>query len=317
MKIAVLGSGGVGGYFGGMIAHAGHQVHFIARGPHLDAIRANGLVLEKPNGDRINVQVEASDSIETAGAADLVIVAVKGWQLQSSLPMIAGLCRPDSVVLPLLNGIDAPAILAAGLPSTTVLGGLCGIIAYIAEPGVIKHVAIDPFVIFGALEGVTTFDPAVDKNKKLADIQQALGSADFRATLSDDVRLAMWRKYLFICPLSAVTSVARSPIGSVRDTAETHDLLDTLIDETIAVARAEGVVLTGQHRDAVKQQILNGPAEGTTSMQRDIQSGRPSELETQLGCLVRLAEANKVEAPLATTLYGVLKPQENSARADS
>lgn len=315
MKIAVLGAGGVGGYFGGMLAHAGHQVHFIARGQHLDAIRAHGLVIENPQGDRLSVQVAASDSSESAKGADLVIVAVKGWQLESSLPLIAELCGPDTVVLPLLNGIEAPEILAGGLPSVTVLGGLCGIIAYIGEPGMIKHAAIDPFIIFGALENVTTFDAAVDKDAKLNEIEKTLGAADFRATLVDDVRLAMWRKYLFICPLSAVTSVARSTIGAVRDTPETLDLLDTLIDETIAVGQSEGVELTKEHRDSVKEQILNGPAEGTTSMQRDIQSGRPSELQTQLGCLVRLAEANKVAAPLATTLYKLLKPQENSARA--
>jgi len=148
-------------------------------------------------------------------------------------------------------------------------------------------VAIDPFVIYGELENLTTFGPAIDRRQKLADIQQTLAAADFKATLSDDVRLAMWRKYLFICPLSAVTSLARASIGAVRDT---------------------------EHRDSVRQQIMDGPGQGTTSMQRDIQGGRPSELETQLGSLVRLALANKVEAPLATSFYGLLKPQENSAR---
>jgi len=315
VKIAVLGAGGVGGYFGGMLAHAGHQVHFIARGQHLDAIKANGLVIENPDGDRLSVQVEASDSIASAKGADLVIVAVKGWQLESSLPLIADLCGSDTIVLPLLNGIEAPEILADGLPTVSVLGGLCGIIAYIAEAGVIKHAAIDPFIIFGALKNVTRFDSAAEQDKKLAEIEKTLAASDFKATHADDVRLAMWRKYLFICPLSAVTSVARATIGAVRDTPETLALLDTLIDETIAIGRSEGVELTTEHRDSVKQQILNSPAEGTTSMQRDIQSGRPSELQTQLGCLVRLAGANKVKAPLATTLYGVLKPQENIARS--
>lgn len=314
MKVAVLGAGGVGGYFGGMLAHAGHQVHFIARGQHLDAINANGLVIEKPDGDRLTVQVQASDSTTSATDADLLIVAVKGWQLESSLPLVSEICGPETVILPLLNGIDAPAMLAAGLPSATVLGGLCGIIAYIAEPAVIKHVAIDPFVIYGELENLTTFGPAIDRRQKLADIQQTLAAADFKATLSDDVRLAMWRKYLFICPLSAVTSLARASIGAVRDTPETRDQLFALIDETIAVGRAVGVELTTEHRDSVRQQIMDGPGQGTTSMQRDIQGGRPSELETQLGSLVRLALANKVEAPLATSFYGLLKPQENSAR---
>jgi len=132
VKVAVLGAGGVGGYFGGMLAHAGHQVHFIARGQHLDAINANGLVIEKPDGDRLTVQVQASDSTTSATDADLLIVAVKGWQLESSLPLVSEICGPETVILPLLNGIDAPAMLAAGLPSATVLGGLCGIIAYIA-----------------------------------------------------------------------------------------------------------------------------------------------------------------------------------------
>lgn len=156
MKIVVVGAGGVGGYFGGRLAEHGNQVYFVARGEHLQKIRSDGLKILSPQGDAHIESVNATDNVNDIGKADVVIVTVKGWQLQEALPIITELIAQDTIILPLLNGIDAPEQLGDAFGSSHVLGGLCGIIAHLDGPGVIRHVSIDPFITLGELDGSIT-----------------------------------------------------------------------------------------------------------------------------------------------------------------
>lgn len=308
MRVAVVGAGGVGGYFGGVLAQAGHDVTLLARGDHLAAIKAHGLKIETLGGDVLNPTVAAIDMNDNIDPCDLVLVAVKGWQLGDVMPQIQKLSDENSVVMPLLNGIDATEILRDGLTDRQVVSGLCGIIAAIKEPGVISHIAVDPFVTFG-MEAESDTSPEI-----LDNIKAAFDKTGVKTEISADIQVSLWQKFLFICPLSAVTSIARANIGTVRSVSETCALLYQCIDEVIDVGQASGVDLTNEHREGVLKMIAYAPEEGTTSMQRDIASARPSELETQLGVVIRRGKAQGISTPILSFAYGALLPQELAAR---
>lgn len=303
MKIAVVGAGGVGGYFGGLLALADNDVHLLARGQHLQAIKDHGLQIETQSKQILKPQVTATDSAEAIGSADLVIVAVKGWQLEEAIPSIKLLCHANTVILPLLNGVNAPSVLQKALPEQLTSGGLCGIISRIKSPGLIQHIGIDPFITFGS-----TDNKSID-NSQLSALNTVFEKADFKTTHSNNITLAMWRKYLFICPLSAVTSVTRVTIGQLRRIPESMALLEQAVDELKGVGQAAGVDLTDKHRDAVLANVMSSPEEGTTSMQRDIMAGRTSELDTQLGHAIRLADKYGCSIPALSFLYSALLPQ--------
>lgn len=306
MKIAVVGAGGVGGYFGGVLALADNDVHLLARGAHLKAIKDNGLQIETQNQQLLEPELAVTDSAESIGHADLVIVAVKGWQLDDAIPAIRLLCHTDTLILPLLNGVNAPSTLQKALPDQKTLGGLCGIISHIKSPGLIQHIGIDPFITFGVVA-----DNPINK-AKLSELKSVFENADINTTLTEDITLAMWRKYLFICPLSAVTSVTRATIGRVRSTPESLYLLEQAVDELMNVGQAIGVQLTDEHRQTVMKSVMTAPEDGTTSMQRDIMAGRNSELDTQLGHAIRIADKANCSIPTLSFLYGALLPQSMS-----
>lgn len=303
MKIAVVGAGGVGGYFGGILALAGHDVQLLARGQHLQAIVESGLQLETLDNKILTPPITATNSAESIGPSDLVIVAVKGWQLEEAVESIRVLCHPDTMILPLLNGVSAPSTLKQALPRQLVLGGLCGIISHIKSPGLIQHVGIDPFITFGPIEE-DVFD-----DYRLSELEGIFEQAEINGRLSNNITLAMWRKYLFICPLSAVTSVTRATIGTVRSVPESFELLQQAVTELMRVGQSIGVELTNEHHKIVMEQVMASPAAGTTSMQRDVMADRPSELDTQLGHAIRLARENGCSVPALSFLYGALLPQ--------
>ncbi len=309
MKIAVIGAGGVGGYFGGRLAQHGSDVAFIARGQHLQKIRSDGLTLLSPQGDATIKNIVATDHPGEIGPVDVVIVAVKGWQLQEALAQIKPLMTTGTMVLPLLNGINAPDFLADQLGTNQVLGGLCGIIAHIEKPGVIRHVSIDPFIVLGELDN------------QLSDRAQQLGnkieSAGIKTTASENIMLDIWKKFLFIAPISGVTSLARASIDRVMSTPQTCALLTAATAEVAALGKAVGMSLTEEHVKGVIATLRKTPAGGTTSMQRDIQGGRPSELETQTGAIVSLARSSNVDTPVNDFIYAALLPQEQAAKVNS
>lgn len=307
MRIAIFGSGGVGGYFGGRLAQAGEDVHFIARGAHLAAMRDRGLRVSSIAGDFEVRPVQATDDPASIGPVDLVLLAVKAWQIGEAARAMQPLIGNDTMVVPLENGVEAPEELAAVLGARHAMGGLCRILAYLTGPGEIRHAAIDPSIEFGELDG--------RRSERAESLRQVFDRAEgMKATIPPDIRSAMWSKFLFIAPVSGLGAVTRAPIGVTRAMPETRRLLVEALEEIVTLAGAVGVSLPS---DAVQKTLAFTdaiPSDGTSSMQRDMMEGRPSELEAQVGAVVRLAERAGVDVPVHRFFLAALLPQERRAR---
>ena len=307
MRIGVFGSGGVGGYFGGRLAEAGEDVRFVARGAHLAAMRERGLRVTSPAGDFVVHPVHASDDPSALGEVDVALVAVKAWQVAEAADMIRPMLGAETFVVPLQNGIEAPDTLAAALGRNRVLGGLCRIIAYVEGPGHIRHAGVPPSVTFGELDALGS--------ARAEALRAAFARArGVRAEVAPDVRAAMWEKFLFIAAASGVGALTRAPVGVIRSQPETRALLTLALSEIHAVALAQGIALPADAVNATLTFVDSLPADGTMSMQRDVIDGRPSELEAQIGAVVRLGEARGVPVPLHRTIYAALLPLERRAR---
>lgn len=309
MRIAVFGSGGVGGYFGGRLAQAGEDVAFIARGEHLTAIRRGGLKVTSVAGDFLIHPARATDDPATLGPMDVVLLGVKAWQVDEASTAMRPMVGPRTRVVPLQNGIEAPDRLAEALGAKQVLGGLCRIFAYVAGAGHIVHAGVEPYIAFGAL------DAAADGRAE--ELRQAFQRArGVTAEIPPDIRAAMWTKFLFIAALSGVAALTRAPVGIVRSQPESRSLLRQALEEIRAVAAGYGIALAA---DVVEQTVAFVdalPADGTTSMQRDIVQSRPSELDAQIGAVVRLGRLASVDVPVHRFMLAALLPLERRARGE-
>jgi len=309
MHIVVFGAGAVGGYFGGRLAQGGEDVTFIARGLHLQAMRANGLEVHSVAGDFVVEPVRATDDPAAAGEVDVVLVAVKAWQVPEAATVMRPLLGPNTVVVPLGNGVEAPEQLAGALGRKHAAGGLCRIISYIAAPGVIHHVGADPYVAFGELDNRLS--------RRLERLRVAFDRATgVTAEIPADIEAAMWRKFLLIATFSGVGAVTRAPIGVLRSRSETRAMVQQALHEIYDLARARGVSLEEEAIEAAVTFMDNLPPDATASMQRDILEGRPSELEAQNGAVVRLGAAVGVASPLHRFIYSALLPLELRARGE-
>lgn len=307
MRIAIMGTGGIGGYFGGRLAAAGEQVTFIARGAQLRALQKDGLHVELLDGQTLTIApASATDEPAEVGPVDLVLVTVKAWQVPDAARAIKPMIGPETIVLPLENGVEAADQVAAVIGPRPVLAGLCHISAFVSSPGHIRHAGIDPAITFGELDNRRT--PRVQR------LKETLEHAGIRAVIADDIQAALWTKFLFIAAVSGVGAVARAPLGVTRSCPETRALLQQAMDEIHALAAARGVALPA---DAVSQTLgwIDKMAPAVIpSMQRDIVEGRPSELEAQNGAIVRLGAAAGIEVPLHRFIYACLLPSEMKAR---
>jgi 2-dehydropantoate 2-reductase len=307
MRIAIVGTGGVGGYFGGRLAQAGHEVHFIARGAHLEAIRRDGLRVDSINGSFVVKPALATNAPSEVGQVDTVIVAVKTWQLDDAGRSARPLVGPKTAVLPLLNGVEASDRLGDELGADHVLGGLCRLSTEVAAPGHIRHTGIDPTVVFGERDNQRT--------ARVEALASALGGAGVNVTVADDIDRAVWEKFMFIATWSGIGAVTRVPIGQWRVVPGLRAMAEAGLREVVAVGRAQGVRL-GDDRVAATLAAYDGmPPQTMASMQRDILAGRPSELEAQNGAVVRLGKTAGVATPTHAFLYSSLLPQETAARA--
>ena len=309
MRIVIFGTGGVGGYFGTRLAQAGADVLFIARGRHLDAICTTGLQLRSPHGDVHLRSVTAADSVPDSFAPDLVFMCTKTWQLEDAAHALRPALSPDTMVMPLLNGVEATDMLSRILGRDHVVAGLCGIIAYIESPGVIRHAAVEPFLKFGELDNQRT--------TRAQALLEFFAQADgIDAEIPQDIHAALWLKFLFVASTGGVGAVARAPMGIIREQPRTRRLLQSTMEEIFAIAGARGVVLPA---DSVQETlaVVDGlPASGTASMQRDLMAGRPSELEAQIGAIVRLAARSGIDAPASEFIYAALLTNDLRARGE-
>ncbi len=307
MKIAVFGTGGVGGYFGGRLAQAGEDVTFIARGEHLSAVQRDGLRVESVLGDFTVRPAQAAADPAEVGAADVVLVTVKAWQVPEAARQMQPMVGAETLVVPLENGVGAPAQLADALGAERVVGGLCQISAFIAGPGLVRHVGIPPLVVFGELDGRVT--PRVVALKRAFERCQGV-----TVEVPTDIRAAMWRKFMFIAAISGVGAVTRQPIGITRRVPETRRMLVRALEEVALVAAARGVNLAAGIVQEIMVFIDSLPSDVTASMQRDLMDGRPSELEAQNGAVVRMGREAGVETPTHEFLYASLLPMELQTR---
>jgi len=270
-------------------------------------MRERGLRVTSPAGDFVVHPVHASDDPSALGEVDVALVAVKAWQVAEAADMIRPMLGAETFVVPLQNGIEAPDTLAAALGRNRVLGGLCRIIAYVEGPGHIRHAGVPPSVTFGELDALGS--------ARAEALRAAFARArGVRAEVAPDVRAAMWEKFLFIAAASGVGALTRAPVGVIRSQPETRALLTLALSEIHAVALAQGIALPADAVNATLTFVDSLPADGTMSMQRDVIDGRPSELEAQIGAVVRLGEARGVPVPLHRTIYAALLPLERRAR---
>jgi 2-dehydropantoate 2-reductase len=308
MRIAVFGSGGVGGYFGGRLAQAGEQVFFIARGDHLKALQASGLRVDSIRGDFYLPSVQATSDPRQVGVVEMVLLAVKAWQVPEAAQAMTPMIGEDTGVVFLGNGVDAVAQLAAVLGERHVLGGRCQISTFIAAPGHIRHVGIEPRISFGELDGQVS--------QRAENLRLALERAGVQVSLPPDILAAIWEKFVFIASISGVGAVTRSPTGVIRSLPETRLMLESAIEEIVRLAHAKKINLPD---DIVSKTLafIDGMAPGVTaSMQRDILEGRPSELGAQNGAVVRMGLEVGISTPVHAFIYSSLLPQELRARGE-
>ena len=309
MKFATFGTGGVGGYFGGRLAQSGQDVTFIARGSQLAAIRQSGLSVESVSGDFVVQPARVTDSPPSIGSVDVVILAIKAWQLEDALVQMKPLIGRTTVILPLLNGVEHIEGLINAFGSGHVLGGLCRISAFIADAGHIQHVGIDPVIAFGELDG--------RKSGRVSKLYAAFkNTTGLTVETPGNIELAMWEKYLLISAFSGVGAVTRAPVGLFRSIPETRAMFRRALEEAVLVANSRGVALTERSVQSVMDRIDLTQPDMLASMQKDIMAGRPSELESQTGALVRMARAADVAVPVHEFIYASLLPMEKMARGN-
>ena len=306
MRIIVVGAGGVGGLVGGLLARSGVDVAFVARGAQLKALRERGLRVDSARGNFELASVEAAENPAELRPADVVLVAVKSWQVPEVAPKLAPLLAEGGYAVPLENGVDAARTLVRALGEERVAGGFCAMLAWLERPGYVRHSGETLRVVVGERSG--------GGSARLQKLVAALTAAKIDAAIADDIEAALWEKFLFIASFGGVAAACRAPAGVMRSVPETRAILIDAMDEVARVARARGVRLSGQAVDRALAMVDALPPEATASMQRDIQAGRPSELEDQVGAVVRLGEELEVPTPVHRTLFATLLPSERQAR---
>jgi 2-dehydropantoate 2-reductase len=288
------------GYFGGRLAHAGEDVTFIARGETLRALRERGLHIDGPDGSIEIPSVRSTDDPAKVGPVDAVLVCVKAWQVPGIAASLQPMVGPDTVVLPLQNGVEAPDQLIAELGPRPVLGGMCRIIAHVVEPGRVAHVGVEPFIALGTLDGRPV--------KGVDALAAALERAGVGVGRPGDVRVVMWEKFLFIAAVSGLGAVTRAPVGVLREMPETRELVERAMREIQEVGRARGIDLRDDIVARTMRFLDTLPPE-----ERDLMEGRPSELESQNGAVVRLGREAGVATPVNEFVYRCLLPMEKGS----
>ena len=307
MRIVAFGAGGVGGYFGGRLALSGVDVTFVARGAHLDAIRTKGLCIRTPDGDIVVENAKATDDVSSIDAPDYLFFAVKLFDTEAVAEACRSIVGPNTAVVSLQNGVEAVDIMSGVFGRERVMGGTVGVATVISEPGVIMQTGLFNYVAFGEQDG--------SRSERGLALEAACTAAGINATLSGDVEVDIWMKFVLLSAFSNMTALTRLPAGRLRETPETRGLLESCVAEAVAVGRAQGVALPA---DAVEQTVAKLdalPPEMVASMLHDLNAGKRLELERLGGAIVRLGKAAGVPTPTQTFAYNALKPHINGVKA--
>jgi 2-dehydropantoate 2-reductase len=306
MRIAVMGTGGMGGYYGGLLAQKQHDVIFIARGAHLEAIRANGLQIQSQFGDFAVKPAHATDKPEEVGPVDLLLFCTKTYHTDEAAPQSRPMVGNQSTVLSLQNGIDAADRLGKVLGAEHMIAGATWISAAVVAPGVIKQASAFRRVAIGELNGRIT--PRVQA------VYEAFKEAGATTEISDNILSVLWAKFVFIAAASGFGSLTRLPLAAYRSVPETRALMTKLMHEAAALAQAQHITLAP---DVIEKTLAFVDQNGPTikaSMQVDVEAGRRSELESIIGVICRKGRELGVPTPVADMIYGVLLPVDLKAR---
>jgi 2-dehydropantoate 2-reductase len=299
MRIAVMGTGGVGGYFGAKLALAGNEVVFVARGKHLEAIRANGLRVESPLGDmHLPKAAQATDDPTEIGPVDLVLFSVKLWDTETAAEAIKPLLGEHTAVVSFQNGVMKDDVLRQVLGPDHVIGGVCYIAATIAEPGLIRHSGSLQKLVFGEYDGSLS-----DRVRQFRDACVASG---IDVEVSDRIEQTIWEKFVFLVGLSGTTSTARVPIGPLRTHPRSRAFLHDVMDEVVQVARAQGVPLSADYADTQLAFVDQVSAGMTSSMYNDLERGSRLELDWLSGDVAERGAKLGVPTPCNRAIYDIL-----------
>ncbi len=298
MRIAVMGTGGVGGYFGARLALGGSDVSFIARGRHLEAIRRQGLKVESPLGDMHLENPRATDDPAAIGPVDLVLFGVKLWDTEATAKAMAPLVGPETAVISLQNGVRKDDILRDVLGARAVMGGACYIAAQIAAPGVIRHSGTVQKLVFGEYDG--------KRSARAQAFFDACRQAGIDVEVSADIRRTIWEKFVFLVGLSGLTTTIRKPIGPIRSNPRTRALLHDAMREVVAVGRSEGVQLAQDFADNRLAFADGLPATMTSSMHNDLERGNRLEVDGLSGDVVERGRVAGVPTPVNRVIYDIL-----------
>jgi 2-dehydropantoate 2-reductase len=307
MKIAIMATGGVGGYFGARLAAAGEDVHFIARGQHLAALRANGLVLKSANGDLHLQSVSTTDDPGSIGTVDIVIFAVKQYDTESAAKLIKPAIGADTAAITLQNGMDKDERLRAVLGRGHVMDGAAYIGgARVASPGVITHVGKVARIVFGEADG--------SRSARGERFLAACKNAGIEATLSSEIANELWAKFALLSAFTGVSSVLRQPVGEIAGDDNTRKLFADAITESVAIAKAKGVDLGDGYLAKQLNFIDTVPPETKSSMQMDLEAGRRLELDWMSGAIARISDELDVPTPIHHFIYAALKLYAGGSR---
>ncbi|WP_037319025.1 ketopantoate reductase family protein [Salegentibacter sp. Hel_I_6] len=306
MKILIFGIGGVGGYFGGKLAHAGFNVSMIARGKHLEAIKENGLEVESINGNFTVKPKLATDNLAEVPTPDLVILGIKSWQIPQVASQLKPFISAETMILPLQNGANNVEKLLESFPKKNILAGLCHIVSFVEKPGKIKHVSFEPRITFGEIDNSNS-----ERVQQLKSVFDKAGITNFNPK---NIQLEIWKKFLYIATVSGLGGLTRVSIDKIRESEYLYDLLQKTAQEIKLLANAKGVPLAEEHLEKTFELIQNQPPGTTASTQRDIMAGRPSELENFNGFIVKEAEKLGIATPVNKMIYECLMPMEIAAR---
>ena len=301
MRVAMMGSGGIGGYFGGRLAANGCDVTFIARGRHLEAIRDQGLRINSRDiGDAVIHPANTTDNPSDVGIVDYVIIGVKLWDTADAGQAILPMVGPKTTVLSLQNGVECDDILARIVGADRLIGGMAQIASSIDEPGIIKHI--------GTMQRVVIGEPGGGSSSRVATLNTALEVAGVVAEISPDIERTIWEKFVFLVGLSATTCLMRTTIGPIRQDPDRREMLLNIMRETVAVGRAKGVALPENFAEDRLAFVDGLPQDMTSSMHHDLERGNPLEAAWLSGAVARFGRDLGISTPVNQAVYATLNP---------
>ena len=307
MRIAVIGTGGIGGPYGASLAKAGADVTFVARGAHLAAMRENGLRVEGDRGETHIRPAQATDDIAGIGPVDYVLFCVKLWDVEAAGEQLGAIVGPETVVIPLQNGVDAAERLIPILGHEAIMGGTAYVTGNIAAPGVIRQTGTHQRMTFGELDGRLS-----ERGRRLRDLCEAAG---FEGVLSPDIRVPLWEKFILLVPAAGLNALTRLPLGKWREDSDLLALYEAALHETVAVGRADGVRLASDSVERARAMMWSMPPYLMTSMATDLLRGNRLELPWFSGKVVELGVRHSIPTPVNGFIYAALKPYINGTPA--